>query len=174
MIMPAKSKAKRSPVKTTRAKSATIKKNHSLKTVPAFAFLYAEKATDYPGLSATGGAILDRLMPLVEAGKVKPKGPCIWMYDHVGGGKVRLRAGFPVAAGAAAPRGFKIAALGKWKCATTEYKGSMAGIAKAWDAFTAGLRKSGLRPMNINREVYRKWIAFDSPANRTDLQVQVE
>ena len=36
------------------------------------------------------------------------------------------------------------------------------------------VRKSGLTPMNINREVYRKWVAFDSPENVTELQVEVK
>jgi hypothetical protein len=51
---------------------------------------------------------------------------------------------------------------------------SMELIPQAWDEFTDKVKKKGLKPVNINREIYHKWIGPDSPDNLTELQVQVK
>ncbi|GEM_PF-1601178 len=140
----------------------------------AFTFLYGEKETDYKGVSVNGGKIMDKLMIFMKKNKVEILGPCVWAYKHLGKGKVRLRAGFPVAKGTAAKGILHVSEEPAWECMSTQYAGSMEKIPEAWDEFTAKVKKAGHKPMNINREVYHKWIGPESPDNLTELQVQVK
>jgi hypothetical protein len=144
------------------------------KTVKPFLFLHGTAETDFPGIAETGGKIMDGLDKYVKAREIKVVGPVIWMYDHIGGGKVKLRAGVPVAGVTRAGQGFSVRKQAAWPCVSTLYAGSMKKIPKAWDEFTEAVREIGLTPINKNREVYLKWIGFDSKANLTELQVAVQ
>ncbi|HKP98145.1 MAG TPA: hypothetical protein VJ385_20615 [Fibrobacteria bacterium] len=143
-------------------------------TAGGFIFLHGSRETDYPGISGTGREIMDGLGPFIKEQGVKIAGACVWAYEHLGGGKVLLRAGFPIEAGPEPRDGFFVTREGEWKCVSTEYAGAMDGIAAAWDRFIGSVKAAGLKPLNINREIYRKWIAMDSPDNLTELQVQIE
>jgi effector-binding domain-containing protein len=141
-----------------------------------FTFLYGEAETDFPGISASGKKIMDKLMPFMEKRGIAVGGPCVWAYKHIGKGRVRLRAGFPVAKGTGikGKSAFAVSEEPAWECYATEYAGSMDLIPQAWDEFTDKVKQKGLKPKNINREIYHKWIGPDSPDNITELQVQVK
>lgn len=143
-----------------------------------FTFLYGEKETDFPGLSESGGKIMGKLMPFMQKHKVAIAGPCIWTYKHLGKGKLRLRAGFPVVKTSLAKgvpgKAFSVSEEPAWECYAAVYAGAMDRIPEAWDEFIEKVKKKGLKPLNINREVYLKWIGFASPENITELQVQVK
>jgi hypothetical protein len=139
-----------------------------------FTFLYGEKETDFPGISKSGQKIMDKLMPYVGKHKIQITGPCVWAYRHLGKGRVLLRAGFPVAKGTEAKRGALVSEEPAWECRSTIYAGAMDKIPEAWDEFIDKVKKKGLKPKNINREVYHKWIGFDSADNVTELQVQAK
>jgi effector-binding domain-containing protein len=140
----------------------------------AFFFLFAEAETDYPGIAASGGKIMDEINAYVKGKGVNPKGPVIWMYDHIGSGKVKLKAGLPIPEGVQGNENLKIEFKPEWNHVSTIYIGSMENIGKAWDQFTEEASRLGFTPMNINREVYKKWVAFDSKENITELQVGVK
>jgi effector-binding domain-containing protein len=141
-----------------------------------FTFLFGEAETDIPGIPASGKKIMDKLMPFLEKQGIAPGGACIWAYEQAGKGRVRLRAGFPVAEGTVTKgkTAFAVSAEPAWDCCSTEYAGSMESIHQAWGEFMEKVAKKGLRPGRKNREIYRKWIGLDSPDNITELQVQVK
>ncbi|MEO6097026.1 MAG: hypothetical protein ABIW76_15640 [Fibrobacteria bacterium] len=143
-----------------------------------FTFLYGEKETDMPGIPKNGGKIMDTLMPYMKKHKIGVAGPCVWAYMHLGKGKVRLRAGFPVLKESLAKgvpgKAFCVSEEPSWKCYAAEYAGAMDRIKEAWDEFHGKLKIKGLKPTNHFREVYLKWIDFASPENITELQVQVK
>ncbi len=144
------------------------------KTVKPFLFLHGTAETDFPGIVSTGGKIMEALDQYIKTREIKVTGPVIWMYDHIGDGMVKLKAGVPVQGVTRAGKGFSVRQQKAWACMSTPYTGSMKKIPKAWDEFTEAIREQGLTPMNINREVYLKWIGFDSKENLTELQVAVK
>lgn len=143
-------------------------------TSDPFWFLFGEAETDYPGIAAAGGKIMDVINAHVKSLEIHPTGPVIWMYDHIGDGKVKLKAGIPVPEGVPATGQLALRFQPAWEHMSTLFHGSMENIGKAWDEFTGEVEKSGLKPMNINREVYRKWVSFDSKENITELQVEAK
>ena len=61
-----------------------------------------------------------------------------------------------------------------FKCLAVDYVGPMSGIGSAWMGLIQGVRDGGHKPIDQSREVYKKWIAFDSPDNITELQQGIE
>ncbi len=141
-----------------------------------FTFLYGEAETDFAGIPASGKKIMDKLMPLMEKQGIAMEGPCVWDYKTVAKGRVRLRAGFPVAEGTGikGKSAFAVSDEPAWECYSTEYAGSMESIHHAWGEFMEKVKQKGIKPKNRNREIYRKWIGLDSPDNITELQVKVK
>jgi effector-binding domain-containing protein len=141
-----------------------------------FTFLYGESETEFPGISGSGRKIMDKLMPFMEKRGIAVGGACVWAYRLLGKGRVRLRAGFPVAEGTGikGKSAFAVSEEPAWECYSTEYAGSMERIPQAWDEFMDKVKKKGLKPKNISREIYHRLIDPDSPDNITELQVQVK
>lgn len=141
--------------------------------VPAFNFLHKRAKTPYEGIPGTGQPIMEAIGKHVEAKGIRPSGPVIWIYDHVGDDRnVWLSAGIPVPARAPAGR-FKLAKFPACECYAALYKGSMLGIHAAWEEMIEKARKKGLKGKLHTREVYRKWIAFDSEAHVTLLRLRI-
>jgi hypothetical protein len=61
-----------------------------------------------------------------------------------------------------------------FKCIATDYVGPMTPIGESWTEFVSSLFTAGHKPTDQSREIYKKWIAFDSPDNVTELQQGVE
>ena len=143
-------------------------------TIPAFTFLYGEKETSYANVAVHGGKIMDGLMALLHKKKIQPVGPAIWTYKDLGKGKVLLKAGFPVEAGLKDYGKFKLGKEKERNCVSTKFNGSMEKIKEAWEQFGIVAQKKGVKPTKSIREVYTKWVAFDSPENVTVLQILVK
>lgn len=142
-------------------------------TAEPFTFLHGKVETGFDGIGEAGQEILAGLEPFIAANGITVTGPGVWSYNQLGGGRVLLRAGVPIQAGPQSRDGFFVTREDEWKCVSTEYLGSMAGIGIAWDRFIAAILEAGLVPAKENREIYRKWIAMDSPENVTELQVRI-
>jgi hypothetical protein len=143
-----------------------------------FTFLYGEKEMDMADIPKIGGKIMDKLMPFMQKHKVGIAGPSIWAYKHLGKGKVRLRAGFPVVKESVAKglpgKAFSVSEEPALEGYATEYAGAMDRIKEAWGEFHGKLGEKGLKPTKNFREAYLKWIGFASPENITELQVEVK
>ncbi len=60
-----------------------------------------------------------------------------------------------------------------FECVSKDYKGAMAGIGNAWEAFVHEILGSGYLMSNEGREVYKGWISPDSEENVTELQMGI-
>ena len=58
-------------------------------------------------------------------------------------------------------------------CLIAEYRGPMAGIGEAWTDLVNSALDAGYLLQNQGREVYRKWVGFESEQNLTELQLGV-
>jgi effector-binding domain-containing protein len=141
-----------------------------------FTFLFGEAETDIADIPASGKKIMDKLTPFMKKQGIAVEGACVWDYKVVAKGRVRLRAGFPVAQGTGikGKSAFAVSDEPAWECYSTEYAGTMESIHQAWGEFMEKVGKKGLKPGKKNREIYHKWIGMDSPDNLTELQVQVK
>ena len=79
----------------------------------------------------------------------------------------------PVQAGRAAGKHFFFMETPVFYCVSMDYTGGMANIGKAWENFTQQARNAGYRFSNQSREIYKKWISFDSADNITELQLGI-
>jgi len=61
-----------------------------------------------------------------------------------------------------------------FKCVATDFVGPMTKIGESWMNFVQSIRAAGHKPTDQSREIYKKWIAFDSADNITELQQGVE
>jgi effector-binding domain-containing protein len=57
-----------------------------------------------------------------------------------------------------------------FKCLAVDYVGPMSGIGQAWMKLVQHVRDGGYKPTEESREIYKKWVSFDSADNVTELQ----
>lgn len=136
-----------------------------------FAFLCGTKVSEYDRVPENGAKIMDALTAYAQAGKIVPQGPPVWIYEAAGKGKVRLRAGFPVKAGAKAAKPYAVEKLEAWPCLSATYKGSMENIIAAWMELMGTAKKKGIPIAGERREIYHDWKGFDAKDNVTELQI---
>jgi effector-binding domain-containing protein len=118
--------------------------------------------------------MMERIDRHLESQDVKPTGPVVWSYDHSGDDRhVWLSAGVPVPPRTKAGK-LKLIKVPAWSCLTALYRGSMPGIQEAWQAMVDKAADLGLEGPLQNREIYRKWIGFDSKDNVTVLQLRIK
>ncbi len=143
------------------------------KTVAPFAFLHAAKTTAYEKVPEVGGKIMDGLMPWAKGNAAALAGSAIWTYQSQTPGKLKLKAGFQVKPGTAAPKPYAVSTEPAWECLSAEYQGPMTLILDAWYDLMDAAEKRGLDCSEDRREIYHKWVAFDSQANVTELQIRL-
>jgi hypothetical protein len=143
------------------------------KTAPAFTFLHGAKEAAYAKIPAEGGKIMDALQAFIE-GTTVLIGPPVWSYRAAGPGRLALRAGLQVKPGTRGKAPYRARWEPEWICVSARYKGPMTRIAEAWEEFFAKAGKKGLAMSDERREVYLKWIGFDSADNVTELQIRLK
>ena len=62
-----------------------------------------------------------------------------------------------------------------FECVYQDYVGSIKGIGNAWISFSGEAKQNGIaqQDQNHTREVYKKWVGFESDKNITELQIQI-
>ena len=143
-------------------------------TAKPFVFLHGVKVCTYEKVPVVGQKINEGVEKLMQERGIKPAGPSIWNYDAAGPGKLKLRAGYPVKAGTRGKAPFTAKTEPEWKCLSAEYKGSMLKITDAWQELFDAAEKKGFRADGTRREIYKKWVGFDSAENVTELQMRVK
>ena len=120
-------------------------------------------------------AAIDSLMAALRQSQIAPAGPVIFVYYGIEADPTQefdLDICVPLPAdaviSAAAPIACKT--LPPFECIAGNYVGSMKGIGPAWRQVADVWRASGRRASGESREVYTRWIDFDSPENVTELQ----
>jgi len=143
------------------------------KETEAFVFLHGAKTAAYDKIPVAGQKIMDALDRHIQRYKVDVLGPAVWSYEPLKG-KLKLKAGFPVKKGTRGRAPFTAKTEPAWKCVSAEFKGPMEHMVEAWEEFFAAVEKKGLNCDDDRREIYRKWVGFDSKDNVTELQIRLK
>jgi effector-binding domain-containing protein len=144
-----------------------------LHTAKPFVYLHGTKICAYEKVPPVGQNLNEGVEKLMADRGIQAAGPSIWTYDAAGPGKLKLRSGYPVKAGTRGKAPFTARTEPEWKCLSAEYQGSMLNIIEAWQELFKVAKKKGYRTDGTRREIYKKWVVFDSPDNVTELQLRV-
>jgi effector-binding domain-containing protein len=152
---------------------AMLIKKIRTKGTDSFVFLHGEKIAPYEKVPVAGQKIMDGLNSYIQKYEISVLGPPIWSYEPLKG-KLRLKAGFPVKKGTRGRAPFTAKTEPAWECVSAEFKGPMEHIIEAWIELFAAVEKKGLHFGDKRREIYRKWVDFDSEDNVTELQIRLK
>lgn len=149
-----------------------------VKTEPATTYLVSShhRATmaEIPHLA---GSSLDPIAPAATAAGFKVTGPPVFFYNNLGHDDTQpfdFAMGFPVTGDATAPAPYELVTKPAFKCFAADYIGGMPGIKEGWVALFAALKADGHQPGGEVREIYKKWVDFESDENVTELQAGIE
>ena len=71
------------------------------------------------------------------------------------------------------PDGFEVLGTSRFHCLSVEYVGSMPNIQTAYRALRNAIHEQKLTPTFEAREIYKKWVDFDSEENITEIQIGI-
>ncbi len=139
-------------------------------------FLHAETLAT---LATMERAVDEYFMPLSEtltAAGVIGSPPIFAYYDMNADaeGEFRLRMGFPMRPGVAAPNGVTDATLPAYHCVSAYYTGAMEHVTKVYEQLFAQIIAGGYQPTGNIREIYLQWEEAASPHNVTEIQIEIE
>jgi effector-binding domain-containing protein len=155
--------------------------NATLKLVPATSVIARRDRLTIPQIPAHSGPAIQSLIEALQALNASPSGDgaCIYVYHDFDGDlqiPFDLEICLPVdpALRAAVPPPTRLATLPPFRCLAADYVGGMPGIGAAWTQFVDRATAGGHKLTRVSREVYKKWVGFDSPENVTELQQGIE
>jgi hypothetical protein len=140
------------------------------KTIGSLIFLFAHREVTQGGIGTVAAATMPDLLRFVEENRIEVTGPCQFHYRHdTSRALLVIHMGLPVKQRPKTTGPFQVAPLEPWPCIANVHRGSMRRIDEAWGALETYARRRGLRRA-LTREVFVKWIEFDSEDNVTELQ----
>ncbi|HKH91447.1 MAG TPA: GyrI-like domain-containing protein [Gemmatimonadaceae bacterium] len=150
----------------------------TLKTVPPATFVMStHDGVTIPEISAVSRGVVDDMIAELHARGIAPLAPVHFIYHGADGSlttKFRLTIAFPIAKRPAAPiEEYEVAELPAFRCMAADYVGPMPDIQIAYNEILDAIRESGRSRSPESREIYKKWIGYESPDNVTELQVGV-
>jgi effector-binding domain-containing protein len=150
----------------------------TVKTVPPTVFVMSShEDVTIPEIPAVSRGVVDDMISDLQLHGVMPLAPVHFIYHGADGTltkKFRLTIAFPIAKAPAQPiEDYEVAELPAFKCMASEYIGPMPDIQIAYDEILHAIDASGRKRTPESREIYKKWIGFESPDNVTELQVGV-
>jgi effector-binding domain-containing protein len=120
---------------------------------------------------------VDQMVEAIAAVGAEPVAPVTFIYHGADGTpttKFRLDIAFQLAEKPAmAPEPYEVVDVPAFRCVATDYVGPMPEIMRGYALLFAEMEEQGLVHSGESREIYRKWIGFESPDNVTELQVGV-
>ena len=148
-----------------------------IRTIPPTLLLADSRRIKIPQIPEYAGKVTGKLEAKAKELGVKCVGPCVFLYFGADGNpntEFELVVGVPVDVekGTAGP--FKFRTTAAYRCLSMDYKGGMPGIGAAWGQLYAEAQKRGLKLIHEGREVYHKWVEFESSENLTELQIGIE
>jgi effector-binding domain-containing protein len=150
----------------------------TVKTVPPGIFVMSpHDGVTIPEIAAVSRAVVDDMIADLQAHGITPLAPVHFIYHGADGTlttKFRLTIAFPIAKRPAQQiEEYEIAELPAFTCMAADYVGPMPDIQIAYDEILTAIDSSGRKRTPESREIYKKWIGFESPDNVTELQVGV-
>jgi effector-binding domain-containing protein len=146
--------------------------------IPTRLYYCAEKTLTAPEISGFAEEVMEKICSTLKAAGIAVTGPPEFHYfnvDPTGKNPFQLIIAIPVTeqkkADSSEPFFFLQSEL--FTCITEDYSGPMAGINEAWMNLAVKVMGEGYLLQNQGREVYKKWISFDSPENVTELQIGI-
>ena len=147
-----------------------------IKHVPEVRVISRRDRVIIPQIPAHSGPAVKSLIEALKTLNVAPgHGGMIYIYHGCTGdpaAEFDLEIALPVPGGVSGrpvpPAELKTAPA--FRCMAVDYVGPMSGIGGAWMQLIQTVRAAGHRPSEESREVYKKWVGFDSSENVTELQ----
>jgi len=147
--------------------------------VPAFTGLVAAAELTIPQIPIFAEQASTDLMRLADAHRVPIIAAPVFIYTGQGTGtndSFLLQIALPVpeevdigdAQSQYATKGFD-----ELRCLCFDYHGSMHHLGQAYPLAMTALKDAGHTPIEQTREVYKRWIAYDSPENVTEIQLGI-
>jgi effector-binding domain-containing protein len=150
----------------------------ALKEVPATIFVVSSHDdVTIPEIPAITRSELDQLVEALDTVGGAPTAPVTFIYrgaDGTNTTRFHLDLAIPVRTRPAMlPEPYEVLEAPAFRCVATDYVGPMAHIQRGYDTLFAEMRARGLTRTEESREIYKKWIGFESPDNVTELQIGV-
>ena len=147
-----------------------------IKQVPAIPVISRRDRLTTPQIPAHSGPAIHSLIDTLKRLGIEPAGnEIIYVYHGCTGDPAQpfdLQICLPVVAVSDVRPDVPVTftTLAPFRCVAGKYVGSMTGIGPAWMKMCSFIREDGHKPTSESREVYIKWVDFDSAENVTELQ----
>lgn len=143
-----------------------------LRVVPATTFLLSAHQTTVPQIPVVAETAVPALYQEAHRAGLEVCGDLVFIYRGMCGphDEFTLEIALPVTATGNVAEPFAVRQNPEFPCMAVDYVGAMTGIGAAWDTLMTAFRDRGLQHAGEGREIYRHWVAFDSPENITELQ----
>jgi hypothetical protein len=148
----------------------------TVKTVPAFGFLHWTGKVTLPEIPKVAGPAIDEVIRAAGGAGRPVVGPCIFVYPEGVQDSTTpftLQIGIEVIAPSQDLGTLKVRRLDPFACGSLIYPGSMKGIHAGYAAADRQMQERRLTRAAEFREVYLRWVEFDSPDNRTEIQLGI-
>ena len=151
----------------------------ALKEVPPTTFVVSSHDdVTIPEIPPIARSEVDQLLATIEEEGLVPTSPVVFIYHGADGTpttRFKLTLAFPLAERpASVPAPYELVDAPTFKCVSTDFVGAMpdilAGYARLFDA----VDELGLAFTGESREIYRKWVGYESDDNVTELQLGVK
>jgi len=151
------------------------------KQVPPLPVLSRRERLTIPQIPARSGPAIHSLIESLKQLGIQAAGSMIYVYHGCNGNpavEFDLEICLPVPTDldpSLAPEPpIKLKTTTPFRCLTLDYVGPMSGIGQAWMKLLQPIRDGGYKPTDESREIYKKWVSFDSADNVTELQQGIE
>ena len=151
----------------------------SIKQVPPTVFLASvHENVTIPEIATIARNEMEQMVDALQAAGGVQSAPITFIYHGADGTPTtpfRLTLAVPLAtAPRHVPGGYELVESPEFKCVATDFVGPMPDIMWGYDRIFAAMRENNLVRTPESREIYKKWIGFESPDNVTELQVGVQ
>lgn len=148
--------------------------------VPPFTGLTAAARLTMPQIPIFAERATTNLMRLADAHRLALTGDPVFIYSGAGTGPhdlFTMQIALPVPDDAAdqiqPTDDHAVKHFDAFKCFAVGYRGPMTHIGDAYAPVMNALRDAGHTPLEQSREVYRRWVAYDSPENHVEIQLGI-
>lgn len=147
-----------------------------IKQIPPIPVISRRDRLTIPQIPAHSGPAVQSLLETLKRVGISPtSGPMIYVYHGCNGDpavEFDLEICLPVTAGLAAQvePPIELKTTSPFQCMAADYVGPMSGIGRAWMELVQAVTAAGRQPTEQSREVYKKWVGFNSAENVTELQ----
>jgi hypothetical protein len=151
----------------------------SIKLIPPTVFLASvHEDVTIPEIATIARNEMEQMIEALQAAGGVPTAPVTFIYHGADGTPTtpfRLTLAVPLATvPARVPDPYELVESAEFKCVATDFVGPMPDIMWGYDRIFSAMREQSLVRTEESREIYKKWIGFESPDNVTELQVGVQ